>query len=145
MKVGIIIGSKSDMALAQEVEKYLLDLGIQGEIHVASAHRNPQKVKDLANQDYALFIAIAGLSAALPGALASHTTKPIIGVPATSKYTTAGGLDSILSIVQMPPGIPVATVGLNSTKNAAYLAASILSLSDKTIKENLKKKREEMK
>ncbi len=125
MKVLIVMGSKSDMHVAEKVESVLKEFEVPYEIEVASAHRNPPKVEALAKRDDVdIFIAIAGLSAALPGVIASHTTKPVIGVPVSGKVN----LDSILSIVQMPPGIPVAAVGLDNGKNAATLAVEILAM-----------------
>ena len=124
-KVCVIMGSKSDMPVGEKTRTVLEQLGIECELRVASAHRTPEHVVDIVYQsDAEVFIAIAGLSAALPGVVAAHTTKPVIGVPVSGKLN----LDSILSIVQMPPGIPVAAVGLDRGDNAALLAASILSL-----------------
>lgn len=123
--VTIIMGSKSDLSVAEKVKKVLNDLEIGYELHIASAHRTPELVKKIIDESTAeVFIAIAGLSAALPGVIASHTFKPVIGVPVSGKLN----LDSILSIVQMPPGVPVATVGLDNGTNAALFAAEILTL-----------------
>ncbi|MGB6501268.1 MAG: AIR carboxylase family protein, partial [Thermoplasmata archaeon] len=114
MKVSILVGSKSDLELAGKVAARLLDLGIPNEVHVASAHRNPDKVDRLVRDPATdVFIAMAGLSAALPGVLAARTLKPVIGVPLHRGL----GLDSLLSVVQMPPGVPVASVGLDATEN----------------------------
>ena len=123
--VTIILGSKSDLPVADKVKKILDELEIQYELHIASAHRTPELVKKIIDESTAeVFIAVAGLSAALPGVIASHTFKPVIGVPVSGKVN----LDSILSIVQMPPGVPVATVGLDNGTNAALFAAEILAL-----------------
>ncbi len=141
MKVLVVMGSKSDMPVAEKVEAILKEFGVPYEIEVASAHRNPPKVEALAKrEDVDLFIAIAGLSAALPGVIASHTTKPVIGVPVSGKVN----LDSILSIVQMPPGIPVAAVGLDNGKNAAMLAVEILAMKYPELTEKIEAYREKM-
>jgi len=126
VKVAILVGSKSDLESAEKVRTRLTDLGVPSEVHVASAHRTPEKV-DRLTEDPAtdVFIAMAGLSAALPGAVAARTTKPVIGVPLHRGL----GLDSLLSVVQMPPGVPVAAVGLDASENAALLAVEILALS----------------
>jgi 5-(carboxyamino)imidazole ribonucleotide mutase len=137
--VEIVAGSKSDEEIVTAVEKTLDALGVEYGSHVASAHREPKKVKEIVeSSDADVFIGIAGLSAALPGVIASHTLKPVIGVP---KDVKLGGIDSLLSIVQMPPGVPVATVGIGNGKNAAFLAAEILSLRDEDLKERLAKLR----
>lgn len=141
MVVQIILGSKSDLEIAKKATSVLKKLGIEYKINVASAHRTPEMVEKLAkNDDIKVFIAIAGLSAALPGTIASHTTKPVIGVPVSGKVS----IDSILSMVQMPKGVPVATVGLDSGENAALLAAEMLALSDKKVLQALKKHKNEM-
>ncbi|MDN5357160.1 MAG: 5-(carboxyamino)imidazole ribonucleotide mutase [Candidatus Methanomethylophilaceae archaeon] len=125
--VSIILGSKSDLPVADKAISILREFSITFEINVASAHRTPKRVEDLVKRsDAGVFIAIAGLSAALPGVVASFTTKPVIGVPVSGKL----GIDSILSIVQMPAGVPVAAVGLDRGDNAAILAAEILAVSD---------------
>ncbi|NOZ83178.1 MAG: 5-(carboxyamino)imidazole ribonucleotide mutase [Euryarchaeota archaeon] len=142
MKVAVVIGSESDRKLAEEAEKVLREFGVECSVHVASAHRNPEKVAKLAREsDCDVFIAIAGLSAALPGVLASHTLKPVIGVPREVRLL---GLDALLSIAQMPPGIPVAAVGIDSAKNAALLAVRILALGDEGLREKLREHRERM-
>jgi len=129
-RVGIIMGSKSDMEIMQKAGDVLHDNGVLYEIRVMSAHRDPEMVADYcANarmRGLRVIIAGAGISAALPGVAAAHTDLPVIGVPLTSALTAAGGLDAILSIVQMPPGVPVAAVGLDNPKNAAHLALRIL-------------------
>ncbi|MFH1663263.1 MAG: 5-(carboxyamino)imidazole ribonucleotide mutase [archaeon] len=123
MKVAIVMGSESDKPIAEKAEKVLKENKIPFESFVASAHRNPEKVKEIASKDFDVFIAIAGLSAALPGVIASHTKKPVIGVPVSSKL---GGLDALLAIAQMPKGVPVACVGIDNGENAAWLAIRIL-------------------
>jgi phosphoribosylaminoimidazole carboxylase PurE protein len=128
--VGIVMGSKSDMpamdAAAEELKKH----GIAHEVRVMSAHREPDTVSDYAKnaqmRGLRVIIAGAGLSAALPGVVAAHTALPVIGVPLTSSKSVAGGLDALLSIAQMPPGVPVACVGVDNARNAAVLAARIL-------------------
>ena len=125
MKVTVLVGSKSDLELAEKVRARLEEFSVPCEVHVASAHRTPEKVDRLVRDPSTdVFIAMAGLSAALPGAVAARTLKPVIGVPLHRGL----GLDSLLSVVQMPPGIPVAAVGLDATENAALLAIAILAL-----------------
>jgi 5-(carboxyamino)imidazole ribonucleotide mutase len=128
--VGIVMGSKSDMPAMERAGDELEERGIRFEIRVMSAHRDPETVADYARnarmRGLKVIIAGAGLSAALPGVVAAHTDLPVIGVPLTSKTSVAGGLDALLSIAQMPPGVPVAAVGVDSAKNAAVLAARIL-------------------
>jgi 5-(carboxyamino)imidazole ribonucleotide mutase len=117
----------------------LNEFKITFDIHIASAHRTPELVKKIINESSAkVFIAIAGLSAALPGVVAAHTLKPVIGVPVSGKVN----LDSILSIIQMPPGIPVATVGLDNGTNAGLLAIQILGLNDPSLIEKISEYRE---
>ena len=129
--VGIIMGSKSDMPAMEKAEKELTARGIRSEIRVASAHRDPDVVADYAKnarmRGLRVIIAGAGLAAALPGVVAAHTDLPVIGVPLTSSMSVGGGLDALLSIAQMPPGVPVATVGVDNAKNAAVLAERILN------------------
>lgn len=140
-KVHIVMGSKSDMPVAQKAVDVLKEFGIGYSIDVASAHRTPGKVAEIAAKSPAsVFIAIAGLSAALPGVIAAHTTRPVIGVPVSGKVN----LDSILSIVQMPPGIPVASVGLDMGGNAALLAIQILALGDAGLGKRLVEHRDAM-
>ena len=128
--VGIVMGSKSDMAVMERAGEELEERGIRFEMRVMSAHRDPDTVADYAKnarmRGLRVIIAGAGLSAALPGVVAAHTDLPVIGVPLTSKTSVAGGLDALLSITQMPPGVPVASVGVDNAKNAAVLAARIL-------------------
>ena len=122
--VMVIAGSKSDEKIVEKVTKILKEEGIKFSMEYASAHREPEKVSKIVKEtDARVFIAIAGLSAALPGVVASQTKKPVIGVPVESKL---GGLDALLSTVQMPKGVPVATVGIDNGQNAAYLAKRIL-------------------
>ncbi|MEE9322999.1 MAG: 5-(carboxyamino)imidazole ribonucleotide mutase [Candidatus Aenigmarchaeota archaeon] len=126
MKVLIICGSESDLEVARKAEDVLKDNKIPFEIHISSAHRDPGGTEKLVKHaDADVIIAVAGLSAALPGFIASHTDKPVIGVPVNVKLD---GLDSLLSVMQMPSGVPVATVGIDNAKNAAHLAIRILKL-----------------
>jgi 5-(carboxyamino)imidazole ribonucleotide mutase len=129
-QVGIVIGSKSDLPLMERAGQELEERGIRYELRVMSAHRDPETVADYAQnarlRGLRVIIAGAGLAAALPGVVAAHTDLPVIGVPLTSKTSVAGGLDALLAISQMPPGVPVAKVGVDSAKNAAVLAARIL-------------------
>ncbi len=121
-----MIGSESDRQIADRAVKVLDDAEVEHEIRVLSAHRNPHELDDyISKTDAEVFIAIAGLSAALPGVVASRTKKPVIGVPVSSKL---GGLDALLSIVQMPRGVPVACVGIDNGENAAHLALRILGM-----------------
>jgi 5-(carboxyamino)imidazole ribonucleotide mutase len=128
--VGIVMGSKSDMPAMESAERELAERGIRSEVRVMSAHREPDKVADYAKnaklRGLRVIIAGAGLSAALPGVVAAHSDLPVIGVPLTSRTSVAGGLDALLSIAQMPPGVPVACVGIDNARNAAVLAARIL-------------------
>ncbi|TMK99270.1 MAG: 5-(carboxyamino)imidazole ribonucleotide mutase [Actinobacteria bacterium] len=125
------MGSKSDMEVMQQAARELEERGILHEIRVMSAHREPDLVADYSRNAHMrglrVIIAGAGISAALPGAVAAHTDLPVIGVPLSGSLSAAGGLDAILSIVQMPPGVPVACVGLDNARNAAILAAQILA------------------
>ncbi len=139
-KVSLIIGSKSDKEIGDKTYKILQDFAIETEYEIISAHRNPEKLsKYIKNCDADIFIAIAGLSAALPGYIASKTIKPVIGVPKDAKL---GGLDSLLSIAQMPPGVPVACVGVDNSRNAALLAIRILALSDDDLRRKLEEYKE---
>jgi len=152
-KVGIIMGSKSDLGIMQDAADVLKELDVEYEITVVSAHRTPDRMfnyaREAAGRGLKVIIAGAGGAAHLPGMVASLTHLPVIGVPVKSS-NSIDGWDSILSILQMPNGIPVATVALNAAKNAGILAAQILSTADDNIvqnliayKENLKKKVEE--
>jgi 5-(carboxyamino)imidazole ribonucleotide mutase len=134
MDVLIVLGSKSDMEVAEKATKVLKELDVKYELTVASAHRTPELVREIVTKTEAkVIIAVAGLSAALPGVAAAHTVKPVIGVPVSGKLN----LDSILSILQMPPGIPVGAVGLDNGKNAALLACEIIALQDKNLRTRL--------
>jgi phosphoribosylaminoimidazole carboxylase PurE protein len=128
--VGIVMGSKSDMELMQKAAKELDERGIRNEVRVMSAHRDPDVVAEYSKaarmRGLKVIIAGAGLAAALPGVVAAHTDLPVIGVPLTSANSVSNGLDALLAIAQMPPGVPVACVGVNSAKNAAVLAARII-------------------
>ena len=129
-RVGIIMGSQSDMDTMQGAAKVLDEAGIRHETRVISAHRDPEQVADYCKnarlRGLQVIIAGAGLSAALPGVAAAHTDLPVIGVPLSSRLSAAGGLDALLSVAQMPPGVPVACVGLDNAKNAGHLALRIL-------------------
>ena len=129
--VGIIMGSKSDMETMEKAANELSERGIRSEMRVMSAHRDPETVADYCRNAHMrgikVIIAGAGLAAALPGVAAAHTDLPVIGVPLTSKTSVAGGLDALLAIAQMPPGVPVACVGVDNARNAAVLAARILA------------------
>lgn len=140
-KVAILLGSKSDEELMRECADYLGRFGIDHEMRVSSAHRQPDEtaafVKAAEKNGFSLIIAAAGMAAHLPGVAASHTTLPVIGVPLAG--SALNGIDALYSIVQMPAGIPVATVAIGSAgaKNAAILAAEILALSNDAIKQKL--------
>lgn len=122
--IAVISGSKSDQAVVDKILARLLENGANYEHKVLSAHRNPKELEDFIEKSEAkVFIGVAGLSAALPGYIASRTKKPVIGVPVSGKL---GGLDALLSIVQMPPGVPVACVGIDAGENAALLALRVL-------------------
>jgi phosphoribosylaminoimidazole carboxylase PurE protein len=129
-RVGIVMGSESDMEKMDGAARELRERGVPHELRVMSAHRDPDAVAEYAKsarvRGLRVIIAGAGISAALPGVVAAHTDLPVIGVPLSGRLTAAGGLDAILSIVQMPPGVPVACVGLDNPRNAAILAAQIL-------------------
>ena len=129
-RVGIIMGSASDKPTMQPAGEELRERGIRFEVRVLSAHRDPEAVADYAANAHMrglrVIIAGAGMSAALPGVVAAHSQLPVIGVPLTSSMSVGGGLDALLSIAQMPPGVPVACVGVDNAKNAAVLAARIL-------------------
>jgi 5-(carboxyamino)imidazole ribonucleotide mutase len=128
--VGIVMGSKSDMPVMEKAGKELEERGIRYEMRVMSAHRDPEVVADYAQnarmRGLRVIIAGAGLAAALPGMVAAHTDLPVIGVPLSSATSVAGGLDALLAISQMPPGVPVACMGINGARNAAILAAKIV-------------------
>jgi len=144
-KISVILGSDSDKNVYAGIASTLEDLGLSHEKRIISAHRTPDILKsyvaEAEEKGIGVFIAVAGMAAALPGVIASFTTCTVIGVPVASVSSTMG-MDSLFSMVQMPPGVPVATVALNGGKNAAILAAEILSLSDIKLAEKLKTARE---
>lgn len=143
-QVIIVMGSATDRPTAQKAEKILEKFGITYETYVASAHRTPDRVVQIIRESNAdAFIALAGLSAALPGVVAAHTLKPVIGVPCASSSSPAN-LDSLLSVVQMPPGVPVGGVGIGRGENAALLVARILGVSDKRVSSALEDYRKEL-
>ncbi len=122
--IAVISGSKSDQEIVDKILRRLEERGVSYEHKILSAHRNPKELEQYITQsDARVFIGVAGLSAALPGVIASHTMRPVIGVPVSAKL---GGMDSLLSIVQMPPGVPVACVGIDNGENAALLALRML-------------------
>ncbi len=142
--VGIIMGSDSDLPVMQEAETMLKELGVESEVTIVSAHRTPDRMVEYAKaaeeKGIKVIIAGAGGAAHLPGMTAAFTHLPVIGVPVMTKIMK--GIDSLLSIAQMPPGIPVATVAINGAKNAGLLAAQILALSDTAVREKLMAYRE---
>ncbi|MEI7661297.1 MAG: 5-(carboxyamino)imidazole ribonucleotide mutase [Bacteroidota bacterium] len=133
-KVSIIMGSTSDLPVMEAAAKFLNDMQIPFEINALSAHRTPEKVEEFAKnarrRGIRVIIAAAGMAAHLPGVIAAMTTLPVIGVPIKASLD---GLDALLAIVQMPPGIPVATVGINGAQNAAILATEILAVADEEL------------
>jgi len=138
----IIMGSESDLKIAEKGISILKDMGVEFEVRVASAHRTPDLVEEIVKNSKAkVFIAIAGLAAHLPGVVASLTTKPVIAVPVESKLD---GMDALLSCVQMPPGIPTATVGIDRGDNAVLLALEILALSDEELSKKLEEYRKKL-
>ncbi|HEX9341429.1 MAG TPA: 5-(carboxyamino)imidazole ribonucleotide mutase [Thermoplasmata archaeon] len=142
VEVLVVLGSKTDAEVGKKAASMLDEFGVGYEIVVASAHRTPDLLRDLIRNTTAkVFIAVAGLSAALPGTIASHTTKPVIGVPVSGKLN----LDAVLSVSQMPPGVPVAAVGLDRGENAAILAVEILAVKDERLAEKLQEHREALK
>lgn len=142
-KVGIIMGSDSDLPIVQKAVDTLKTLEIPYEVHIYSAHRTPVEARDFArtarDNNFGVLIAAAGMAAHLAGAIAANTTLPVIGIPC--KSTTLDGIDALLSTVQMPSGIPVATVAINGGANAALLAAQILAVTDNKLAEKLDEKR----
>ncbi|MBK5241366.1 5-(carboxyamino)imidazole ribonucleotide mutase [Clostridium sp.] len=146
MKVGIIFGSKSDSDIMKNAAVALKEFGVDYEVHILSAHRVPEKLMEvilnMESSGVECIIAGAGLAAHLPGVIASHTVMPVIGVPINAALA---GMDSLLSIVQMPKAIPVATVGINNSYNAGMLAVQILALKDSELKNKLMKYRKDMK
>ena len=145
-KVSIIMGSTSDLPVMEAAAKFFDELEIPFEMNALSAHRTPEKVEEFAksakNRGVKIVIAGAGMAAHLPGVIAAMTPIPVIGVPINA---TLDGIDALLSIVQMPPGIPVATVGINAAKNAAILAAQILASSDEDLADKVLKYKNELK
>lgn len=146
VQVGILMGSESDLEVMKQAHKTLEELGVSSELRVLSAHRTPEEAgayaRDAEARGTKVLIAGAGLAAHLAGAIVAQTTLPVIGVPLSAG--TLGGLDSLLSTVQMPPGLPVATVAIGGAQNAALLAAAILALSDKALAGKLKERRKAM-
>ena len=142
-KVGIVMGSDSDLPIIQKTVDMLKSLDIPYEVHVYSAHRTPVQARDFAlnarENGFGVIIAAAGMAAHLAGALAANTTLPVIGIPC--KSSVLDGMDALLSTVQMPSGIPVATVAINGGANAALLAAQIIALTDASLAERLDAKR----
>jgi len=137
----VVLASKSDKEVGDKARDMLRQFDVSHEVLIASAHRTPEHLRRLVENTAAkVIIAIAGLSAALPGAIAAHTTKPVIGVPVSGKIS----LDSLLSVVQMPPGVPVAAVGLDRGENAALLAVQILALSDPELSKKLHEHRKKL-
>lgn len=138
--VSIIMGSTSDLPVMEKTMKFLDDMEVPFEVNALSAHRTPDAVekfaKDAAERGLKVIIAGAGMAAALPGVIAASTTLPVIGVPI--KGSAFDGMDAMLSIIQMPPGIPVATVGVNGAMNAAILAVEIMALADASLAEKMK-------
>lgn len=145
-KVAIIMGSDSDLPVVTPAIKQLKELGIETEVRVMSAHRTPKQAQafseNAADNGFGVIIAAAGMAAHLCGVLAASTTLPVIGIPCSAKVLD--GMDAMLATVMMPPGIPVATVGVNAAKNAALLAAEILAVSDEALSAKLKKMRADM-
>jgi 5-(carboxyamino)imidazole ribonucleotide mutase len=145
IQVGIIMGSKSDQSIIDKAAEVLDQLGIGYEMTVCSAHRNPARTaayaREAKDRGFKVIIAGAGMAAALPGVLAAHTTLPIIGVPVASG--ALNGVDALYAIVQMPPGIPVATVGIDNARNGAMLAAPILALIDPQINQAIEQYRDQ--
>ena len=144
-KVGIIMGSDSDLPVVEKAINTLAEYGVPYEVHVYSAHRTPEQSKDFAqnakNNGFGAIIAAAGKAAHLAGAVAANTTLPVIGIPV--KSSTLDGMDALLSTVQMPSGIPVATVAINGGANAALLAAQIIAVEDKDLADKLDKMRKD--
>jgi 5-(carboxyamino)imidazole ribonucleotide mutase len=146
-RVAVFAGSKSDLPVLEPCVRTLTELAIDHELHVMSAHRSPQKVQQFAasaaDNGFEVIIAAAGMAAHLPGVIASMTTLPVIGVPIASGTHAASGLDALLSIAQMPPGVPVACVAINGARNAALLAAAILALKHDSVRQALERLRRE--
>lgn len=145
-KIAILMGSASDLPIAEDAAKTLEQLNIPFVVKVCSAHRTPDKLQAFAHsareEDFGALICIAGLAAHLAGAAAAQTTLPVVGVPALSGHL--GGMDALLSTVQMPPGIPVATVAINAGRNAALLCAQMLAITDSALADKLMNLRTQM-
>lgn len=144
-KVGIVMGSDSDLPIIDKAINVLKKINVSYEVHIYSAHRTPAEAKEFAvsarDKNFGVIIAAAGMAAHLAGAIAANTTLPVIGIPC--KGPNFDGLDALLSTVQMPKGIPVATVAVNAGENAALMAAQILAVEDKRLAEKLNKKRKD--
>ncbi len=141
MDVQIILGSASDGEVGHRVAKVLSDFGVTHDLAVASAHRSPERLRDLVlHSEAKVFVAIAGMSAALPGTVAAFTTRPVIGLPVSGKLN----LDAVLAVSQMPPGVPVAAVALDGAENAALLAVEILALGDEGLALRLRDHRRDL-
>lgn len=142
-RVGIVVGSRSDIAAAEKAAAVLTELGVDSETRVISAHRAPELlgrwIASFDERGIGVVIAIAGLAAHLPGVVASQTTRPVIGVPMSGGVSD--GLDALLAIVQMPKGVPVATVGVGNGENAGLLAAAILGVSDSRLRQRIADRR----
>lgn len=149
MKVAVLMGSKSDLSIMEECAAILRQFGVTYEMRILSAHRTPEEVirfsAQASDEGFSVLIAGAGMSAHLAGVIAAHTLLPVIGVPIDS--SSLGGLDALLSMVQMPPGVPVATVGIGKAgaRNAALLAVEMLALADETLLARLRQYRNDMK
>lgn len=146
--VGILIGSDSDLPMMKDAAEILETLGVSSEIHVMSAHRTPEAVVEYVKKSeengYKAFICGAGGAAHLAGVVAAHTALPVIGVPLMSSKMGAAGVDSLFSTAQMPPGVPVATVGIGGVKNASILAAQIIGAGDNAVREKVTAYKKEM-
>lgn len=146
-KILILIGSESDLPVTEDGINFLREMNVLFKIDISSAHRNPDKTVEYAKkareEGVEAIIAIAGMAAHLPGVLASHTTLPVIGVPVSGG--ALNGTDALMSIVQMPKGVPVATVGINASRNAAILACEILSIKHENVRKKLEKMKDDMK
>lgn len=145
-KVAILMGSKSDAEILKKTHKILNDFGVSSEVHVLSAHRSPQETtafaENAAKNGFGVIICAAGKAAHLAGVVAGHTILPVIGIPVIS--STLDGLDSLLSVVQMPSGVPVATVAINGAENAALLAIQILAISEGILSNKLANYKEKL-
>ncbi len=139
-RVRVIVGSRSDLAACEPLRQILNEFGVDHDLHVSSAHRQPEATAKMAQNAEAegvqVIIAAAGMAAHLPGIIAAHTLLPVIGIPLASG--ALGGLDALLSVVQMPPGVPVASVAIGGAKNAALLAIQILALGDGELREKFR-------